>query len=170
MLRHVRGVLVLGAVGPRSAVSLPLVVALLALAGLLTHYGIIRQVSSTNAGAILRQSGCRDLARDGPVRLDADFRTITNPIVPDASCRRNLSSASRNWCRSRLLLAFHRPLALCHRTETGVALQATAQDRGRRRFMGIRRSHAGSRLGHRLAASPSLKLLANFYYVFPTSA
>jgi branched-chain amino acid transport system permease protein len=152
--------------------SLPLVAALLALAGLLTHYGIIRQVLNA---PVLAQI-CATFGLAVTLRATAqfvwtpDFRTIADPMVAGRVAVGGIFIGQPQLVAGLVcLLAFIALWVFVTRTETGTALQATAQDREAAAVMGIptdRMLALGWAIGLGCVAVAGT-MLANFYYVFP---
>lgn len=152
--------------------SLPLVTALLAVAGLATHYGIIRHI--LHASMLVQICATFGLA----VFLRAlaqflwtpDFRTITDPLVDGRVSLGGIFLGVPQIVASLgSLLAFALLYAFITRTETGLALQATAQDRQAAELMGIRTERMFA-LGWAIGAGcvgVAGVLLSTFFYVFP---
>jgi len=152
--------------------SIPIVVALLFLLGVITHYGVIRpilgapmivQITATFGLAIFLRSLAQFL-------WTPDYRSIADPWV---SGRIDLLGVFLGLpqvvASAGCIVAFAALYFFVHRTEAGMALQATAQDRDAAALMGIRphRMYAlGWGLGSACVAVAGV-LLTNFYYVFP---
>jgi branched-chain amino acid transport system permease protein len=152
--------------------SLPIVTLLLGCVGLLVHYGIVRHILK----APMLAQVCATFGLAVALRATAqflwspDFRTIANPWI---SGRMQVGStfigqpqlAAGGIC----LLAFLGLWLFVTRTETGLALQATAQDRQAASVMGIqtdRMSALGWAVGLGCVGVAGT-MLSTFYYVFP---
>ena len=152
--------------------SLPLCVAVLFALGVATHYGIIRhilhapmlvQITATFGLAIFLRSLAQFL-------WTPDFRSIPDPIV---SGRLELFGifigVPQLVASAGCLAAFGALYAFITRTETGLALQATAQDREAAALMGIRTDRMyglGWGIGAACVAVAGV-MLTNYYYIFP---
>lgn len=153
-------------------VSLPVCVMLMFLVGVATHYGIIRhilhapmlvQITATFGLAIFLRSlaqfiwtpnyfSIKDPIVTGRLEVVGIFIGVPQ-IVASAGC----------------LLAFAALWLFINRTETGMALQATSQDREAASLMGIRtdRIYAlGWGIGAACVAVAGV-LVSNYYYIFP---
>ena len=153
-------------------VSAPLCVLLLFALGVATHYGIIRhilnapmlvQITATFGLAIFLRSLAQFL-------WTPDYQSIPDPIV---SGRLDLAGifigVPQLVASAGCLLAFGVLYLFINRTETGMALQATAQDREAASLMGIRtdRMYAlGWGIGAACVAVAGV-MLTNYYYIFP---
>ncbi|MBI4011177.1 MAG: branched-chain amino acid ABC transporter permease [Candidatus Rokubacteria bacterium] len=153
-------------------VTLPGAAALLFVLGVLVYKGIISrilgapmlaQVFATFGLAIFLRSGAQFL-------WTPDFRLVQNPWV---SGRLSLFGLFIGTPQLTAALAALAAFALLYgfitRTETGLALQATAQDRQAAALMGIDTERMFA-LGWGLGAAcvgVAGALLANFFYVFP---
>ncbi len=152
--------------------ALPLVAALLGLAGLLVHYGIIRRLLT--APMLAQVCGTFGLAVD--MRAAAqylwtpDFRTITNPLIAGRVQIGPIFIGQPQLVAGAVcLLAFVLLWLFVTRTETGLALQATAQDRQAAAVMGIpteRMSALGWAIGLGCVGVAGT-MLSTFFYVFP---
>lgn len=152
--------------------SLPLVVILLGLAGLAVHYGIIRRLLT--APMLAQVCGTFGLA----VALRAlaqflwtpDFRTITNPLMAGRVHVGGIFIGQPQLIAGGIcLLAFVLLWLFVTRTETGLALQATSQDRQAAAVMGIpteRMSALGWAIGLGCVGVAG-SMLSTFYYIFP---
>lgn len=152
--------------------SLPLVAALLGLAGLLVHYGIIRRLLT--APMLAQVCGTFGLA----VALRAaaqflwtpDFRTITNPLMAGrVQIGPIFIGQPQLFAGAICLLAFVLLWLFVTRTETGLALQATSQDRQAAAVMGIpteRMSALGWAIGLGCVGIAG-SMLSTFFYIFP---
>ena len=152
--------------------SAPLCVMLLFMLGVATHYGIIRhilnapmlvQITATFGLAIFLRSLAQFL-------WTPDYQSIPDPIV---SGRLDLAGifigVPQLVASAGCLLAFAVLYLFINRTETGMALQATAQDREAASLMGIRtdRMYAlGWGIGAACVAVAGV-MLTNYYYIFP---
>ncbi|MBX9592234.1 MAG: branched-chain amino acid ABC transporter permease [Hyphomonadaceae bacterium] len=152
--------------------ALPLVAALLGLAGLLVHYGIIRrlltapmlaQVCGTFGLAVAMRAAAQYL-------WTPDFRTITNPLIAGRVQIGPIFIGQPQLVAGAVcLLAFVLLWLFVTRTETGLALQATAQDRQAAAVMGIpteRMSALGWAIGLGCVGVAGT-MLSTFFYVFP---
>jgi branched-chain amino acid transport system permease protein len=153
-------------------VSLPLTVAFLFLLGVATYHGLIRwilggpmlvQIFATFGLAVFLRSGAQAL-------WGVDFHLIKDPLVQG---RLDLGGifigAPQLLASAGSLLAFALLYAFITRTETGLALQATAQDRQAAALMGIDTQRMFA-LGWGIGAGcvgVAGALLATFFYVFP---
>lgn len=152
--------------------SLPLVAILLALAGLAVHYGIIRRLLS--APMLAQVCGTFGLAvalRAGAQFLwTPDFRTITNPLVAGRVQIGGVFIGQPQLVAGGIcLLAFVLLYLFVTRTETGLALQATSQDRQAAAVMGIpteRMSALGWAIGLGCVGVAG-SMLSTFFYIFP---
>lgn len=151
---------------------LPICAMLLALVGLGTHYGIIRHI--LNAPMLAQICATFGLA----VFLRAlaqflwtpDFRTIKEPLVEGRVEIAGIFLGLPQIVASLgCLLGFAALYLFITRTETGLALQATAQDRQAASLMGIptdRMYALGWAIGSACVGVAGV-LLTTFYYVFP---
>ena len=152
--------------------SLPLVVALLAAAGLLTHYGIIRhildapmlaQVCATFGLAVALRAGAQFL-------WTPDFRVVADPLIAGRVKIGPIFIGQPQLVAGVVCLAAFAALWLfVTRTETGLALQATSQDRQAAAVMGIptdRMSALGWAIGLACVAVAG-SMLSTFFYIFP---
>lgn len=152
--------------------SLPLVVAVLAVIGMAVHYGIIRhilhapmlaQVCATFGLAIAIRSGAQFL-------WTPDFRSITNPLSAGRIEISGIFIGQPQLIAGLVCLAAFIALWLfVSRTETGLALQATAQDRDAAAIVGIptdRMFALGWAIGLGCVAVAGA-MLSSFYFVFP---
>jgi branched-chain amino acid transport system permease protein len=151
---------------------LPLCAVLLALIGLGTHYGIIRhilhapmlaQICATFGLAVFLRALAQFL-------WTPDFRTITNPLVEGRIEIMGIYLGLPQIIASfGCLLGFAVLYVFVTRTETGLALQATAQDRQAASLMGIptdRMYALGWAIGAACVGVAGV-LLSTFYFVFP---
>ncbi len=152
--------------------SLPLTTVALFLLGVLTYLGIIRwildgpmlaQIFATFGFAIFLRSGAQLL-------FGVDFRLIKNPWVQGRISLGGLYLGLPQLTVSlAALLAFGFLYWFLTRTETGLALQATAQDRQAASLMGINTDRMFA-LGWGIGAAcvgVAGSLLTIFFYVFP---
>jgi branched-chain amino acid transport system permease protein len=150
----------------------PLCIAALFALGVATHYGIIRQIldapmmvqiTATFGLAIFLRSLAQFL-------WTPDFRSIAEPIVAGRIEVMGIFLGLPQLVASLgCLIAFGLLALFIHRTETGTALQATAQDREAASLMGIRidRMYAlGWGIGAGCVAVAGV-LLTNYYFIFP---
>lgn len=153
-------------------ISLPLVVIILGLSGLAVHYGIIRrlltapmlaQVCGTFGLAVALRAGAQFL-------WSPDFRTITNPWIAGRVQAGGIFIGQPQLVAGGIcLLAFILLWLFVTRTETGLALQATAQDRQAAAVMGIpteRMSALGWAIGLGCVGVAG-SMLSTFFYIFP---
>ncbi len=153
-------------------VSLPICAALLFVLGLATHYGIIRPI--LNASMLVQICATfgfavflRALAQ---LLWTPDFRTIAHPLVEGRVEIAGIFLGLPQIVASLgSLLAFALLYLFINRTDAGLALQATAQDRQAASLMGIptdRMFALGWGIG---AACVGIAggLLSTFYFVFP---
>lgn len=153
-------------------ISLPLVVILLGLAGLVVHYGIIRRLLS----APMLAQVCGTFGLAVALRASAqflwtpDFRTIANPMIAGRVQIGPIFIGQPQLIAGMIcLLAFVLLWLFVTRTETGLALQATAQDRQAAAVMGIpteRMSALGWAIGLGCVGVAG-SMLSTFYYIFP---
>jgi branched-chain amino acid transport system permease protein len=152
--------------------SLPLVALILGLAGFVTHYCIIRrlldapmlaQVCGTFGLAVALRAGAQFL-------WSPDFRTVTNPIIAGRVQIGGVFIGQPQLVAGGIcLLAFILLWLFVTRTETGLALQATAQDRQAASVMGIpteRMSALGWAIGLGCVGVAG-SMLSTFFYIFP---
>ncbi len=152
--------------------SVPIVAAALALFGFATHYGIIRhilkapmlaQICATFGLAIAIRSLAQFL-------WTPDFRTIHDPLVAGRIEIGGIFIGQPQLVAGLVCLtAFIGLWLFVSRTETGLALQATAQDREAAAVMGIptdRMFALGWAIGLACVAVAGAMLSA-FYFVFP---
>ncbi len=152
--------------------SLPLVAALLFLLGLGTHYGIIRHIlNATMLVQICATFGLAVFLRAMAQFLwTPDFRTISHPLVEGRVEILGIFMGLPQIVASLGCLAAFAGLYLfINRTDTGLALQATAQDRDAASLMGIpthRMFGLGWGIGSACVGVAGV-LLSTFYFVFP---
>jgi branched-chain amino acid transport system permease protein len=152
--------------------SLPLVAFILALAGIAVHFGIIRrllrapmlaQVCGTFGLAVALRAGAQFL-------WTPDFRTITHPMVEGRVQVGPIFIGQPQLVAGVIcLLAFVALWVFVTRTEAGLGLQATAQDRQAAAVMGIpteRMSALGWAIGLGCVGIAG-SMLSTFYYIFP---
>ena len=153
-------------------VSLPLTTALLFAVGVLVYKGIISRIlAAPMLAQVFATFGLAVFLRSGAQFLwTPDFRLVQNPWV---SGRISLFGIFLGTPQLAAALAALAAFGLLYwfiaRTETGLALQATAQDRQAAALMGIDTERMFA-LGWGLGAAcvgVSGALLANFFYVFP---
>ncbi len=146
--------------------------ALLALMGLGTHYGIIRHIlAAPMLAQICATFGLAVFLRALAQFLwTPDFRTITNPLVEGRVEIMGIYLGLPQIVASfGCLLGFAALYLFITRTETGLALQATAQDREAASLMGIptdRMYALGWGIGAACVGVAGV-LLSTFYFVFP---
>jgi branched-chain amino acid transport system permease protein len=152
--------------------SLPLVAALLAVAGMLVHYGLIQrllkapmlaQVCGTFGLAIALRASAQFL-------WTPDFRTISNPWIAGRVQIGAIFIGQPQLIAGVIcLLSFVALWLFVTRTEAGLGLQATAQDRQAAAVMGIateRMSALGWAIGLACVGVAGT-MLATFFYIFP---
>ena len=152
--------------------AIPFCVVLLFILGVVTHYGIIRrildapmlvQITATFGLAIFLRSMAQFL-------WTPDFRSIGDPIVAGRVDVMGIFLGMPQIVASiGCMLAFATLYLFVNRTETGMALQATAQDREAASLMGIHtdRMYAlGWGVGAACVAVAGV-LLKNYYFIFP---
>ncbi len=153
-------------------ISLPLCTGLLFLLGVATYYGIIRRI--LNASVLMQICATFGLA----VFLRAlaqyfwtpDFRTIAHPLVEGRLQITGIFLGIPQIVASLgCLLAFSALYWFLNRTEAGLALQATAQDREAAALLGIHTDRLFA-LGFGIGAAcvgVAGALLSTFHFVFP---
>jgi branched-chain amino acid transport system permease protein len=152
--------------------SLPLVAAMLAAAGMLVHYGLIArllkapmlaQVCGTFGLAIALRAGAQFL-------WTPDFRTISNPwIAGRVQIGAIFIGQPQLVAGAICLFSFVVLWLFVTRTETGLGLQATAQDRQAAEVLGIateRMSALGWAIGLACVGVAGT-MLSTFFYIFP---
>jgi branched-chain amino acid transport system permease protein len=152
--------------------SLPLTAAALAALGWATYHGVIRwvlggpmlaQVFATFGLAVLLRSGAQFF-------WGVDFRVVKDPWLAGRVSFGGVFVGLPQLAASALaLVAFVALWLFLTRTETGLALQATAQDRQAAALMGIdtqRMFALGWAVGSACVGVAG-GLLAMFFYVFP---
>ncbi|MGI9385924.1 MAG: branched-chain amino acid ABC transporter permease, partial [Methyloligellaceae bacterium] len=159
-------------VGLDPIVSLPLVVAAMAFLGFATHYGIIRQILNAPMLAQI----CATFGLAVAIRSAAqffwtpDFRSIQGALVAGRVEIGGVFIGVPQLTAGLVCLAAFIALWLfVSRTETGLALQATAQDREAAAIMGIptdRMFALGWAIGLGCVAIAG-SMLSTFYFVFP---
>jgi len=153
-------------------VSLPLVVMALAVLGFATHYGIIRHILNAPMLAQI----CATFGLAIAIRSAAqffwtpDFRTIQDPLVSGRIEIAGIFIGQPQLVAGVVCLAAFIGLWIfVSRTETGLALQATAQDRDAAAVMGIptdRMFALGWAIGLGCVGIAGA-MLSSFYFVFP---
>ncbi|MFQ5763460.1 MAG: branched-chain amino acid ABC transporter permease [Rhodospirillales bacterium] len=153
-------------------VSLPIAAALLFLLGLATHYGIIRHILRASMLAqICATFGLAIFLRALAQFLwTPDFRTISHPIVEGRVEILGIFLGLPQIVASLgCLVAFALLYLFINRSDTGLALQATAQDREVASLMGIPTDNMlalGWGIGSACVGVAGV-LLSTFYFVFP---
>jgi branched-chain amino acid transport system permease protein len=153
-------------------VSLPLTAAALFLLGLATYHGIVRwildapmlaQIFATFGLAVFLRSAAQAL-------FGADFVLVKESLVSGRfALGPVLVPLPQLVASAGALVAFAALHWFIHHTETGLALQATAQDRQAAALMGIDTGHMFA-LGWGIGAAcvgVAGALLATFFYIFP---
>ncbi|MBM3581199.1 MAG: branched-chain amino acid ABC transporter permease [Alphaproteobacteria bacterium] len=152
--------------------SLPLVAALLAGLGLATHYGIIRRVlDAPMLAQICATFGLAVALRAGAQYLwTPDFRVVGDPWIAGRVQVGPIFIGQPQLIAGFVCLAAFVALWLfVTRTETGLALQATSQDRQAAAIVGIptdRMSALGWAIGLACVAVAG-SMLSTFFYIFP---
>jgi branched-chain amino acid transport system permease protein len=152
--------------------SMPLVAALLAGLGLATHYGIVRRVlDAPMLAQVCATFGLAVALRAGAQYLwTPDFRIIQNPWIAGRVQIGPIFIGQPQLVAGFVCLAAFVLLWLfVTRTETGLALQATSQDRQAAAIVGIptdRMSALGWAIGLACVAVAG-SMLSTFFYVFP---
>jgi branched-chain amino acid transport system permease protein len=152
--------------------SLPLVAAMLAAAGVLVHLGVIRRL--LNAPMLAQICGTFGLAvalrASAQYLWTPDFRTVADPWVAGRVQVGSIFIGQPQLVAGVVcLIAFLALWAFVTRTETGLGLQATAQDRDAAAVMGIpteRMSALGWAIGLACVGVAGT-MLSTFYYIFP---
>ncbi len=152
--------------------SAPLVALILGGMGLLVHFGIIRQIIN----APMLAQVCATFGLSVALRAAAqflwtpDFRVIANPWIAGRVQVGPIFIGQPQLVAGVVcLLAFVALWLFVTRTETGLALQATAQDRAAAAVMGIptdRMSALGWAIGLGCVAVAG-SMLSTFFYIFP---
>ncbi len=152
--------------------SLPLTTALLFAVGLLTYKGIVSRIlGAPMLAQIFATFGLSVFLRSLAQFLwTPDFRLIQNPAVAGRLSLLGIFIGTPQLVAALAsLAAFGALYWFISRTELGLALQATAQDRQAAALMGINTEWMLA-LGWAIGAAcvgVAGALLANFYYVFP---
>ena len=159
-------------VGVDPIFALPLVAALFGAVGLLVHYGIISRLLSAPMLAQI----CGTFGLAVALRASAqffwtpDFRTITDPLIAGRVQIGPIFIGQPQLIAGAVcLLAFALLWLFVTRTETGLALQATAQDRQAAAVMGIpteRMFALGWAIGLGCVGIAGT-MLSTFFYIFP---
>ena len=153
-------------------ISLPLTVGLLFLAGVATYHGIIRWIlGAPMLAQIFATFGLAVFLRSAAQALwGADFQLVKNPLVQGRISLGGLFIGMPQLVASLgALVAFGFLYWFIRRTETGLALQATAQDKQAASLMGIDTERMFA-LGWGIGAAcvgVAGALLTIFFYVFP---
>ncbi len=152
--------------------SLPLVAILLAVAGILAHFGIIRRLlKAPMLAQVCGTFGLGVALRAGAQFLwTPDFRTITNPFIAGRVQIGPIFIGQPQLISGGIcLLSFAALWWFVTRTETGLGLQATAQDRQAAAVIGIpteRMFALGWAIGLGCVGIAGT-MLSTFYYIFP---
>jgi branched-chain amino acid transport system permease protein len=152
--------------------SIPLTILVMAGLGVATHYFIIRKIlNSTMLVQICATFGLAVAIRAlAQFFFTPDFRTIKNPIIQGKFEISGIFIGQPQLYASLVcLVAFILLYLFVTKTETGTALQATAQDRQAAEILGIP-SNKMFALGWAIGLScvaVAGSMLSNFYYVFP---
>jgi branched-chain amino acid transport system permease protein len=142
---------------------------MLGLAGVLVHFGIIRQL--LKAPMLAQVCGTFGLAialRAGAQFLwTPDFRTIANPLIAGRVQIGPIFIGQPQLVAGAIcLLSFIALWLFVTRTETGLGLQATAQDRQAAAVMGIPTERMSALVGVGLGCVGVRWLLSTFFYIF----
>ena len=154
-------------------ISLPVCAALLFAVGVLTYKGIISRVlPAPMLAQIIATFGLGVFLRSGAQLLwSPDYRVIPNPLLGGRVGLPGDVFIGRPQLVASLvaLLAFAGLWWLVNRTELGLALRATAEDREAAALMGIspERIFALSWGIGSLCVGVAGALMANFFYIFP---
>ena len=160
----------LGGLDP--VLALPLATALLFGVGWIVYRGVISRIlGAPMLAQIFATFGLAVFLRSGAQFLwTPDFRLVQNPWIRGRFSLFGLFVGAPQLAAAlAALLAFGLLYWFITRTETGLALQATAQDRQAAALMGIdteRMFALGWGLGAACVGAAGA-LLANFFYVFP---
>ena len=153
-------------------ISLPLTVGLLFLAGVATYHGIIRWIlGAPMLAQIFATFGLAVFLRSAAQALwGADFQLVKNPLVQGRISLGGLFIGMPQLVASLgALVAFGFLYWFIRKTETGLALQATAQDKQAASLIGIDTERMFA-LGWGIGAAcvgVAGALLTIFFYVFP---
>ncbi len=153
-------------------ISLPLTVGLLFLVGVATYHGIIRWIlGAPMLAQIFATFGLAVFLRSAAQALwGADFQLVKNPWVQGRISLGGLFIGMPQLVASLgALVAFGFLYWFIRKTETGLALQATAQDKQAASLMGIHTERMFA-LGWGIGAAcvgVAGALLTIFFYVFP---
>ncbi|HAM57872.1 MAG TPA: amino acid ABC transporter permease [Candidatus Rokubacteria bacterium] len=153
-------------------ISLPLTVGLLFLVGVATYHGIIRWIlGAPMLAQIFATFGLAVFLRSAAQALwGADFQLVKNPLVQGRISLGGLFIGMPQLVASLgALVAFGFLYWFIRKTETGLALQATAQDKQAASLMGIHTERMFA-LGWGIGAAcvgVAGALLTIFFYVFP---
>jgi branched-chain amino acid transport system permease protein len=159
-------------VGIDPLLALPLATALLFGVGWVVYHGVIRRIlAAPMLAQVFATFGLAVFLRSGAQFLwTPDFRLVQSPWTRGRFSLFGLFvGAPQLVAALAALLAFGLLYWFIARTETGLALQATAQDRQAASLMGIDTERMFA-LGWGLGAGcvgVAGALLANFFYVFP---
>jgi branched-chain amino acid transport system permease protein len=153
--------------------SLPICAGLLFVLGVLTYKGIISRVlRAPMLAQIIATFGLGVFLRSGAQFLwSPDYRVITNPLLAGRVSLPGDVFIGRPQLAASLvaLVAFGGLWWLVNRTELGLALRATAEDREAAALMGISAERVfalGWGIGA-LCVGVAGALMASFFYIFP---
>lgn len=151
--------------------SVPICGAVLFLLGVLTHKGIIRRILGAMLAQIFATFGLGIFLRAMAQFLwTPDFRQVSNPMVQGPIKLFGVSVGLPQLVASLAsLLAFGFLYWFITRTETGAALEATAEDRQAAALMGINTERMFT-LGWGISSAcvgVAGAFLASFFYIFP---
>jgi len=153
-------------------ISLPITVGLLFLLGFAVYHGLIRRIlGAPMLAQIFATFGLAIFLRAAAQALwGVDFKLVKNPLVDGRLAVGGLFIGLPQLAASAgALAAFGFLYWFITRTETGLALQATAQDRQAASLMGIdtqRMFALGWGIGAACVGAAGA-LLAMFFYIFP---
>ena len=152
--------------------SIPITIAILAVSGILTHYFLIRyilkakmlvQICATFGLSIFIRSFAQFL-------WTPDFRNVKDPILSGRIEIGNIFIGQPQLYASLIcLVAFFLLYLFVNKTETGLALQATAQDRQAAEILGIpsdKMFALGWAIGLGCVAVAGV-MLSNYFFIFP---
>ena len=153
-------------------ISIPITMLILAISGILTHYLLIRyilkakmlvQICATFGLSIFLRSLAQFL-------WTPDFRNIANPLLEGRLEIAGIFIGQPQFYASLVcLLSFLLLYLFVNKSETGLALQATAQDRKAAETLGIN-SNKMFAIGWALGlscVSIAGAMMSNFFFIFP---
>jgi len=153
-------------------ISIPITMLILAISGILTHYLLIRyilkakmivQICATFGLSVFLRSLAQFL-------WTPDFRNVANPLLEGRLEIAGIFIGQPQFYASLVcLLSFLLLYLFVNKSETGLALQATAQDRKAAETLGIN-SNKMFALGWALGlscVSIAGTMMSNFFFIFP---